>query len=92
MPKNTIITLGLVVAILPFLGFPNSFKAPVIFLLGIGIAYASFYEHHRKRKSAGLRRIHRRTKGAVTVLVGSEKGPEPQNTINLVEPNEENSP
>lgn len=89
MKKNLISILAILVAILPFLGFPSSFKAPVFFLLGASIAFLSFREHHHKRKHT-VRRI-RRAKEVVTVPVNKipeKQDDEPLTITNLVEPNE----
>jgi hypothetical protein len=90
MKKNIIPILAILVAVLPFLGFPSSFKAPVFFLLGASIAFLSFREHHHKRKTATVRRI-RRAKEVVTVHVNNtlEKQSGGSLTItNLVEPDD----
>ena len=39
---KTIISLGIVVALVPFLGFPSSWKNIVFLLLGLGIALTAF--------------------------------------------------
>ena len=40
MNKKTIVTiLGVVVLVLPFLGFPNSVSTPIFFLSGLGIIF-----------------------------------------------------
>lgn len=92
MPKNTISILGLVIAVLPFLGFPGSFKAPAFFLLGLGVAYLSFEEHRHKRRPHAIRRVNRKQKGAVSLSV-NETGKEQKDggvvITSLVEPNEE---
>lgn len=93
MPKHLITVLGIFIAILPFLGFPNSYKAPVYFILGGGIAYLSFYEHRHRKKHPSMRRV-RKSKGAVTLPVNGgslhTRG-EIQTITNLVESNEENT-
>lgn len=44
--------LGLWVAILPYLGFPNSWKNVLFTLSGLGLVYISFmfYREHKKRE------------------------------------------
>ncbi len=40
MTKKTMITvLGVIVMVLPFLGFPNSVSTPILFLCGLGIIF-----------------------------------------------------
>lgn len=92
MPRYTITTLGVLVALLPFLGFPGAWKSPVYFLFGISIAYLSFQEHRPKRKGGPIRRVHRKTKGAVTLSVNGEStGAQSETSVitSLIEPNEE---
>lgn len=42
MKERTVIILGLLVAILPFLGFPNSWRTPLFALLGLLISVLAF--------------------------------------------------
>ena len=86
--SKIIIILGLAVAILPFLGFPGSFKSPAYFLLGGAIAYITFQEHRHKKKHSSLKKI-RKNKDAVSVSVGNGSFPASagkQTITNLVEP------
>ncbi|QSH39050.1 hypothetical protein JXR01_01920 [Candidatus Kaiserbacteria bacterium] len=39
---KTIVTLGIIVALLPFLGFPSSWKNIMFLILGAGIAALAF--------------------------------------------------
>lgn len=93
MPKHVTTILGLLVAVLPFLGFPSSFKSPAYFVFGIVIAYIGYYEHRHKRKPITIRRIRKaRDITAVPVvaapLLSTEEEKESEIT-NLLEPNEE---
>jgi len=69
IPKNTLTILGILVALLAFLGFPGSFKTPAFFILGLVIAYVSYQEHHHRRKLPSFKRGSRKLKGAVSLQV-----------------------
>jgi len=49
---KTIVTLGIIVALLPFLGFPSSWKNIMFLMLGAGIAALSFRIYTEPRTSA----------------------------------------
>ena len=51
MPKNLITILGVLIAILPFLGIPGSIKSPIYFLLGLAVAFTGYYQSHYKKKN-----------------------------------------
>jgi hypothetical protein len=92
MPKNAVTIFGLLVAVLPFLGFPSSFKSPAYFVLGVVIAYIGYYEHRHKRKPLTVRRV-RRARDITSVPVSDaliEDGAKNITVLtNLVEPREE---
>jgi hypothetical protein len=69
MYSNIIITLGFLVAVSPFLGFPISFKNPFYFLAGLAIAYFAFRQKNLKKKSSTFRRVYRKPKAAVSLSV-----------------------
>ncbi|MCE9643686.1 hypothetical protein K8Q93_00315 [Candidatus Parcubacteria bacterium] len=50
MYRQLVTTLGVLVAIMPFLGLPGSWKTPLYFILGAGIASASYYSGVPKKK------------------------------------------
>lgn len=86
--SKIIIILGLMVAVLPFLGFPGSFKSPAYFLLGGAIAYITFQENRHKRKHSPFKRV-RKSKDSVTVPVTTISLPTSagkQTITSLVEP------
>ena len=86
--NKIIIILGLTVAILPFLGFPGSFKSPAYFLLGGAIAYITFQENRHRRKHSPLKKI-RKSKDVISVPVGNGSFPASagkQTITSLVEP------
>mgnify|MGYP007083475041 CR=1 FL=1 len=65
MNKNFVTTLGILIAVMPFITIPTSFKTPIYFLLGSLIAYTSYREHHQKKKIHAGKRI-KRPVGAIT--------------------------
>lgn len=50
MIKNLITTLGVLVALLPFLSIPGSIKGPLFIVFGITIAVISYQDRHNRRK------------------------------------------
>ena len=61
MYRKLITTLGVFVAVLPFLGLPGSWKTPIYFILGGAIASASYYAGvHKKKHVPGKPLIVRR--------------------------------
>ena len=54
MNKNLFIILGALVALLPFVSVPNSFKTPIYVALGAGVAITSYRERYMKKKPLGL--------------------------------------
>lgn len=50
MYRQLVTTLGVLVAIMPFLGLPGSWKTPLYFILGGAIAGASYYSGVAKKK------------------------------------------
>ena len=85
MPKNLIIYLGVIVAVMPFITIPSSWKNPVYVLIGASIAYLYYRERGAKKKTAGgaIKRI-RRPVGPITPLSNTDINP-PEN-----EPKQEN--
>jgi threonine/homoserine/homoserine lactone efflux protein len=53
--QRTIFILGLVVAIMPFLGFPSSWKKVFYILLGFGIAYLAYLLYKEKKASVSTK-------------------------------------
>ncbi|HYF10367.1 MAG TPA: hypothetical protein VD967_02065 [Candidatus Paceibacterota bacterium] len=52
MYRQLVTTLGVLVAVMPFLGLPGSWKTPLYFILGGAIAGASYYSGVAKKKHA----------------------------------------
>lgn len=65
MNKNFVTTLGILIAIMPFITIPTSYKTPMYFLLGSLVAYTSYREHNQKKKIHAGKRI-KRPVGAIT--------------------------
>lgn len=88
MGKNFITTLGVLVALLPFVTIPSSYKIPLFVLLGSMIAYVSYKEHHQKKKVVGIsKRGRRSTLGVVPMPIdnvnqGYDKGEHEQTEDN----------
>ncbi len=60
MIRNGIITIGVFVAVLPFLGIPGSFKEPLYVLFGIGIVALGYYGSSQgKRVLSGAKPVRR---------------------------------
>ena len=53
MPKNTLIVLGVFVAVMPFIGIPGVWKTPLYFLLGVGIAASAYQLQYKKKFHLG---------------------------------------
>ena len=63
MYRQLVTTLGVLVAVMPFLGLPSSWKTPLYFILGGAIAGASYYSGVPKKKhSVGKPLIVRRSR------------------------------
>jgi hypothetical protein len=94
MPKYTLTICGILIALLPFSGFPGSFKAPAYFILGALVAYLGFEANRFKRKASSFRR-HRKPKEAISIKVnGTESAilkEEPHVITSLIEPDEEHT-
>ncbi len=78
MIRNGIITLGALVAVLPFLGIPGSFKEPLYVLLGIGVAASGYYlSSQGKRVFSSARPVKRARRetisGETSVVVNGAK-------------------
>ncbi|MDO8492860.1 MAG: hypothetical protein Q7S34_04430 [bacterium] len=50
MYKNLVITLGVLVAVLPFISIPGSMKTPLYIIFGVTVAVIGYQEKHPKRK------------------------------------------
>jgi len=83
MSKETwIVVLGIVVAVMPFLGFPGSWKIIIYIVLGLAIAALALLLQFRKSSEvrSSLSESGRRTDSYVENGIKSEhEGREPQN-------------
>lgn len=50
-----VVVLGLLVAVLPFLGFPSSWRTPMFALMGLAIAALGFLIRNEVRTAKGSR-------------------------------------
>lgn len=72
MYRQLVTTLGVLVAALPFLGIPGSWKTPLYFLLGAAIAGVSYYSGvHKKRVALGKQIPVRRPRREYTAAPAS---------------------
>ncbi len=49
MPKNSGLILGILIAVMPFVGIPSSWKTPFYFLLGCAVAAVAYQREYRKK-------------------------------------------
>ncbi len=49
IPKNGTIIIGILIAVMPFVGIPGSWKTPLYFLLGSAVAALSYQMIYKKK-------------------------------------------
>lgn len=72
MNKNLFIVLGVIVALLPFVSIPNSFKTPIYIILGASIAIVSYRERYMKKKLIGFSASRRFKKVPASTLISND--------------------
>ncbi|MEK7581915.1 MAG: hypothetical protein AAB488_01130 [Patescibacteria group bacterium] len=76
--RKTILWLGLLVAILPFLGFPSAWKPVIYFISGLLIAVNSY--QLSKHKMMRSRRAERKHRENIAMPVGENSSVVSENT------------
>jgi hypothetical protein len=72
MPKHLITTLGILIALMPAIAIPSSFKDWVYIVLGLSIAGANYYQLHYKKKLLKEIALRRSKKVGPTTPVSQE--------------------
>ncbi len=72
MQKNFFIIIGILIALLPFLSIPHSYKTPIYIVLGAIVAITSYRERYLKKKLISIPHIKRFKKSSPSTPILSD--------------------
>lgn len=59
--ERTLLVIGLLVAILPFLGFPNNWRRLLFVLLGVALVYLAYLFYKQAKARLAINSNHSKT-------------------------------